>query len=157
MGETLIRVGEILLGLVSFTALSTLWEWCRTTKRLREHVRSYVKAVEFKWKNQTEEFATMHRIRAYEVLLRRVQALQPRTPFAYRRMEEVRDALEFLHMATPVFQGKHLPLARIGEFPIKHVDSTSRPKLSSEAWVRQKILERLRAITWLKLEEPDDQ
>ena len=143
-----IGVVETLLSLFSFAALIYLLEWRSTTRRLKKHVASYIKSVEFKWTNQTDEFALMYRVRVFELLLRRVQAMQPRTPSAYKRVEEVRDALEYFHRGgVQILNGEHLPLPKFDEFPI-------RPNREIEAQVRERILENLRAIKWLGLEKP---
>ena len=117
MSDFLIRFGEIMLGLFSFAGLIALWEWRRTTKRLKKYVTGYVRSVEFEWQNQTEEFALMDRVRVFEILLRRVQAMHPQTPGANRRVEEVRDVLEQFHSTRRIFREEHLPLRRIDEFP----------------------------------------
>ena len=89
----------------------------------------------------------MHRVRAFEILLRNVYAMQPTTPWANKRVEEVRDQLEFFHRAYMVLNGEHLPLAKPGDFPVEQPNSTI------EAQMRQMILEGLRAIKWLRLKE----
>ena len=148
--DVLIGVVETVLGLFSFAGLAALWERHRTTKRLKKYVASYMQSAEFEWTNQTEEFAVVHRVRAFELLLRNVQALQPRTPWAYNRVEEVRDILESLHRAITIFRGEHLPLPRLGELPLP-------PNQATEAHVRELIVERLRAVKWLRLEKPAEQ
>ena len=151
MGEFWIGVAETLLGIFSFAGLIAFLEWRRTTKRLRKCVTDYVESGELEWQNQTDEFALMHRVRAFELLLRKVEVLQPRTPSAYKRVEEVRDAVEFFHRGgIPILNGEHLPLATIGAFPIT-------PSDAAEALVRKYVLERLRAIKWLEVNEPDEQ
>lgn len=146
-----VDVLKYVVGLVGFTTLMAFWELCRTKKRLKKEVKDYIKSVEFEWKNQTEEFVLMHKVRRFEVLLRNVRALQPRTPRAYKCVEEVREKLEFLHVAIPVFREEHLPLPKLGEFPIQP------PNSESETFVRQKVLEKLRTIKWLKLKKPTEQ
>lgn len=142
---------EVAAGVFSFALLMALSEWLRTTRRLKKCVTSYVKTVEFEWKNQTEEFVLMHRVRAFELLLRRVEALQPRTPGAYHRVEQVRDVLESWHnKGIIVLDGEHLPLPRRGEFPLP-----MRPEF--EAQVTNDVLRGLRAIKWLGLKEPAKQ
>lgn len=84
--EVLWSVVEVTLGIVSSAGLLLVWEWYRTRQRLRQYVKSYLKSVEFDWTNQTVEFALMHRVRVFELLLRKLQALQPRTPAAYRQV-----------------------------------------------------------------------
>ena len=136
---------KIVFGIFGFTALMATLELYRTTQRLKLEVENYIKAVNFEWENQTAEFALMDRVRAFEVLLRNVQAQQPRTPIAYRRVEQVRDALEFFHRTRAVHQGQHLPLPKLEEFPIQP------PSPAIEAHFRSDILKRLRAIKWLGL------
>ncbi len=137
-----------MLGLFGFAGLAALLECRRTTKRLKKYVKSYMQSAEFEWTNQTDEFAVAHRVRAFEILSRNVQALQPRTPWASNRVEDVRDALESLHRAITIFRGEHLPLPRLGAFPLP-------PNQATEAHVREHIVERLRAIKWLRLEKGD--
>ena len=87
----------------------------------------------------------MHRVRAFELLLRKVQAMEPRTPGAYYRAEAVRDALECFHRGgIPILGKQHMPLPKIGEFPFP-------PNIAIEAQVRERVLEKLRAIKWLRL------
>ena len=148
--DVLIGVVQIVLGIVSYAGLVALLEWRRTTKRLKKYVASYMQAVEFEWTNQIEEFVVAHRVRAFELLLRNIQALQPRTPAAYKRVEEVRDVLERLHRAIPIVRGEHLPLPKVGEFPVP-------PNQTTEAQVRELVVEGLRAIKWLRLEKPAEQ
>ena len=149
--EFWIGVAEIIVGVFSLTMLIALSEWYRTTKRLKKYVKKYIESGEFEWRNKTPEFAVMHRVRAFEILLRKVEALQPRTPKAYRRVEEVRDVLEEFHRGMiPIFKEEHLPLPRIGEFPMT-------PSDVSETFVRNRVLEGLRAIKWLRLEKPTGQ
>ena len=150
MSDFWIGVAETVAGLFSVAVLVSLWEWHRITKRLKKYVRSYKDAVEFEWQNQTEKFALMHRIRAYEVLLRKVHALQPRTPGAYYRVEKVRDALEWFHRTIPVWRGEHLPLPDIEKFPFPG-------DAAMEFHIRKDILEKLKAIKWLGLKEPAEQ
>ena len=146
-----IGVTETLLGLLSFAGLFSLLEWHRTSKLLKKHVTGYIKSVEYKWKNQTDDFGFMHRVRLFELLLRRVQVMQPRTPGAYKRVEEVRDALEYFHRAgVQIHLEQHLALPKFDEFPIK-------PNAKIEAQVRELVLERLRAIKWLGLKKPAGQ
>ena len=145
-----IGVAETMLGLFSVAGLIALWEWHRTTKRLKKYVANYIQSVEFEWQNQTDDFALMHRVRAYELLLRNVLILQPRTPRAYKRVEEDRDVLEKWHRGIPIFRGEHLPLPKLGEFP-------TVPSHAIEAQVRKDVLEGLRAIKWLGLKEPAEQ
>ena len=141
-----IGVVQILFGLFSFAGLIALIERHRTTRRLREHVSWYIDKVEFEWKNQTVEFILMHRIRAFELLLRRVQAMNPRTPGAYVRVEAVRDALEWHYRSGILIKGgMHLPLPEIGKFPYP-------PSPITEAQVRRDILEKLRMIKWLRID-----
>ena len=135
---------QTMLGLFSFGLLVALFEWRRTTKRLRRFVTSYIEAVEFEWQNQTKDFVVMHRVRAFEVLLRNVQSLQPRTPGAYQRVEEVRDALEYLHKCIPIFRGEHLPLPSPEQFPVE-------PNSHTEPQIRAHVLRNLRSIGWLRL------
>ena len=151
MADIVIEAAEVALGLLSFTILIAWWEWRNATKRLKKEVTSYIKSVEFEWQNQTEEFALMHRVRAFEILLRNVQAQQPRTPGAHKRVEQVRDVLESFHRRfIPIFRGEHLPLPKFGEFP-------ALPDVTIEAEVRKHVLEGLRAIKWLRLKEPAEQ
>ena len=149
MEAFLIGVAETVLGLFSLAGLVALWEWHRTTERLRKFVTDYIGAVEFEWQNETEEFALMHRVRAFEVLLRKVLTLRPRTPGAYRRVEQVREALESLHMSIPIWRGQHLPLPKLGEFPFA-ADS------AFEAQFREDLVKRLKVIKWLKFDELRD-
>ena len=142
-------VAEVGLGLFSYAVVLALWERFRTTQRLRKYISSYQYAADFEWTNQTEEFVLMHRVRSFEVLLRRVQALQPRTPIAYGRVEEVRDAIEYFHRTVSVFRGEHMPLPSLTEFPF--------PKellnASSEVFLRTQIFQKLREINWLQLDK----
>ena len=141
-----IGVVQTLTGLFSFAGLIALIEWHRTTRRLRKYVSSYIGSVEFEWQNQTEEFILMHRVRAFELLLRRVQAMEPRTPGAYYRAEAVRDVLEWFHRGgIPVLGNQHIPLSEIGKFPFP-------PNFAIESQVREHILEKLREIKWLRIE-----
>lgn len=149
MEDFWIGVAETVLGLFSVAGLVALWEWYRTTERLRKFVTDYIGAVEFEWQNQTEEFALMHRVRAFEVLLRKVLILRPRTPGAYRRVEQVREALERLHMSIPIWRGRHLPLPKLGEFPFA-TDSAFEPQF------RENLVKRLTAIKWLRFDELRD-
>ena len=146
MYDFLVGAAETALGLFSVALLVSLWEWRRTTKRLKKYVTKYIDAVEFEWQDQTAEFVLMHRVRAFELISRQVQVLQPRSPGAYYRVEQVRDVLERFHRAIPIFRGEHLPLPEIGKFPLP---SNER----MEASLRQDILEDLRAIKWLGLQE----
>ena len=144
--DVLIRVLEIVLGLFGFAGLAALSECRRTTKRLKKYVKSYMQSAGFEWTNQTDEFVVAHRVRAFEILSRNIQVLQPRTPWASNRVEDVRDALESLHSAITIFRGEHLPLPRLGAFPLP-------PNQATEAHVRERIVERLRAIKWPRLEK----
>ena len=136
------RIIDTILGITGFTAIMSVNELRHTIVRLRKVINRYIDAVEFGWTNQTEEFALDHRVRAYEVMLRNVQAIQPRTPLAYRRVEQVRDAVEFFHRNIGVYQDKHRPLPKLDEFPYRSLT----PEM--EVPVRRKILEELRAIKW---------
>ena len=51
MSDFWIGVAETVAGLFSVAVLVSLWEWHRTTKRLKKYVRSYKEAVEFEWQN----------------------------------------------------------------------------------------------------------
>ena len=146
MEDFLIGVGETVLGLFSVAGLISVWEWHRTTVRLKKFLAEYIGWVEFAWQDQTEEFALMHRVRAFEVLLRKVMMLRPRTPGAYRRAEQVRDALEMFHTRITIWRGQHLPLPKLGEFPIG-------PDAAFEAQFREDVAKRLRAIKWLRYDE----
>ena len=148
--DFLTRVVEIILGFFSIAFLITLWELRYTTKRLKNYVASYMESVEFPWQNQTDEFTRMHRVRSFEILLRKVQILQPRTPGAYKRATEVQEVLEHFHKAVPIFRGEHLPLPNLGEFPVV-------PNDGGEAFVRDHVIKGLRAIKWLGLKEPAEQ
>ena len=143
-------VAGIMLGLFSITGLFALLEWRRITKRLKKDVTNYIDAVEFEWRNQTEEFIVMDRIRAFEVLLKDVQSLRPTTPGAYKRVQQVRDAVEFFHRARAVLNEEHLPLPKPDEFPLPTTHRTAE----GELFVRQKVLEELRKNKWLGLEKP---
>lgn len=141
---------QTLLGLLSFAALMAWWERRCTTKQLKKYVATYKERVEFKWRNQTEGFVLMHRVRAFELFLRNVSALQPRTSGAYKRVEQVRDVLEYFHREVIALIGvKHVPLPKMGEFPLPL-------NLATEAQVRQTVLEGLRALKWLRLEKPTE-
>ena len=145
-GEIGFGVIEIIASLFSFSVLITLWERRYTTKRLKKYVSNYLTSLEFEWQNQTAEFALMHRVRAFELLLRNVRVMQPTTPLANKRVQEVRDAVEFFHTGgIPVFRGEHLRLPNTGEFPVAPNDAT-------EALVREHVLKKLRAIKWLNLQ-----
>ena len=142
------RVLEIVTSVFSISILITVWELRYTTNRLRKYVSNYQDSTEFEWHNQSEEFALMHRVRQFELLMRRVRVMQPTTPLANKRVEAVRDAVEFFHTGgVIVVGGEHLPLPNVGEFPLK-------PNDAIEAEVRKQILEKLRAIKWLGLEGP---
>lgn len=144
-------VGEIMLSVFSIAGLIALWERHHTTKRLKSYVARYMESVEFQWHSQTDEFVLMHRVRSFELLLRRVQILQPRTPGAYKRVEAVRDILEYFHMeGVLIFEGEHLLLPTFAEFPVIPNDTT-------EAYVRDHITSGLRAIKWLGLKERAEQ
>ena len=151
MSDFWIGVAETALGLFSVAALVSVWEWHRTTKRLKKYVTQYIDSAEFEWENQTEKFALMHRVRAFEILLRNIEGLQPRTPGAYYRVEQVRDVLEHFHRSIPIWRGQHLPLPKIGEFPLP------QPNYAMEASVRHDTLEKLKKIQWLRLKEPAEQ
>ena len=148
--EFWIGVVQTLVGILSFASVVAFLEWRHTTKRLKKYVTQYVESVEFEWSNQTRKFAVMHRVRAFEILLRHVEALRPRTPGAYKRVEEVRDAVEYFHRTIPIFRGEHLPLPRLGEFPLP-------PDERFEAQLRGDVLEKLRSIKWLGLKESSKQ
>ena len=137
----------MVLALAGYTAFGAFVEFRRTTQRLRKYVSSYLKRATFEWPNQTEEFALMDRVRSFEILLREVQAIQPRTPYAYRRVEEVRNAIEFLHRGIPIVEGRHLPLPRLTDFPVQEGSFSA----SVEADVRKYTLCELRQIKWLRL------
>ena len=77
MSDFWIGVAETALGLFSVAALVSVWEWHRTTKRLKKYVTQYIDSAEFEWENQTEKFALMHRVRAFEILLRNIEGLRP--------------------------------------------------------------------------------
>lgn len=148
MFDFLIGIADTLLAVVSFAGLIVWLERFSTTNRLKKYVKGYLEAVEFDWQNQTKEFAFMHRVRRFELLLRNVQVLRPTTYLASNRVAEVRDVLEEFHRGgIPILKGEHLPLRKFDEFPIEPSDAT-------EAFVRDKVLEGLRAIKWLRLEEP---
>ena len=147
MAEFLLGVAKYLLSLVSFTGLIILYDWCDTTKRLQRYVTAYKNHVEFEWKNQPDKFAVMHRVRAYELLLRNLEALRPWTPLASKRVEMVWDEVEYFHReGIPVLREEHLPLPKLGEFPYS-------PSPEIETYVTNHLLEGLRAIKWLRLEE----
>ena len=139
---------EIIASVFGISVLITLWERHYTTKRLRKYVSKYLESVEGEWQNQTDEFILMHRVRAFELLLRRVRGMRPTTPLANMRVDEVRDAAEFFHTdVITIFRGEHLPLPKMGEFPME-------PNDEIESHVREYVLDKLRAIKWLGLEEP---
>ena len=74
--------------------------------------------------------------------------MHPTTPLANKRVEDVRDAVEFFHAGViPIFRGEHLPLPIMGEFPIEPSDAI-------EAHVREHVIDKLRAIKWLGLKGP---
>ena len=141
---------EVAAGVFSFTVLMALSEWRRTTKRLKKYVTAYKEGVEYEWQDKTEEFVVTYRVRAFELLLRNVLTLQPRTPAAYRRVEQIRDVLERWHRGIPIIGDEPLPLPKLGEFP-------APPSAAIEAFLRNYLLERLRAIKWLGLKEPAEE
>ena len=141
-----VGVAQVALGLFSFTSLLAIIEWCHTTKRLRDCVTRYIESVEFEWTNKPKEFAFTYRIRAFEILLRRVQSMQPRTFGAYRRVEEVRNILEEWHTGMLICNMQVLPLPDLERFPFE-------PSEESECAVRKHALEKLQSIKWLKLKK----
>ena len=144
--EILLRLIEVLLGLFGFSALIVYVDLRYTTKRLKRHVLRYLRSVEFDWRKESDEFVLMYKVRAFELLLRNMRAIQPTTPWANERADEIRDAVEFFHRgATAIFRGEVLPLPNAGEFPL--------PDNRTETHVRETILENLRKIKWLGLQE----
>ena len=151
MVEFLVGVLKFVLGFVGVAGLIALYDWYDTTERLRKYVTLYVNYAEFEWKNQSDEFVLTHRVRAFELLLRNLEDVRPRTLPGFKRVEAVRDVVEYFHRrAIPVLGNKHLPLPKLGEFPYP-------PSQAVEAHVRNHVLEELRAIKWLELEKRTEQ
>ena len=60
-----IGVAQALVGIFSFASLVAFLEWLHTTRQLKKNVTAYVKSVEFNWRDKTDEFVLMHRVRAF--------------------------------------------------------------------------------------------
>lgn len=147
MVNFLVGVLKFLLGFVGVAGLIALYDLYDTTERLRTYVTLYANHAEFEWKNQPDEFVLTHRVRAFELLLRNLEDVRSWTLPAFKRVEAVRDVVEYFHRrAIPVLGNKHLPLPKLGEFPYP-------PSQEVEAYVRNHVLEELRAIKWLGLEK----
>ena len=151
MVEFLVGVLKFLLVFVGVASLIAFCDWYDTTARLRKYVTLYVNHAEFEWKNQPDEFVLTHRVRAFELLLRNLENVRPLTLLAFKRVEAVRDVVEYFHRrAIPILGDKHLPLPKLGEFPYP-------PSQAVEARIRNHVLEELRAIKWLELEKRTEQ
>ena len=146
MVEFLVGVLKLLLGFVGVAGLIAFCDWYDTTARLRKYVTLYLNYVEFEWKNQPDEFVLTHRVLAFELLLRNLEDVRPLTLPAFKRVEAVRDVVEYFHRhPIPILGNKHLPLPKLGEFPYP-------PNQATETQVRNHVLEELSTIKWLKLE-----
>ena len=145
--EFLGGVLKFALGFVGVAGMIAFYDWYDTTERLRKYVSLYVNYAEFEWTNQSDEFVLTHRVRAFELLLRNLDDVRPWTLPAFKRVEAVRDVVEYFHRrAIPILGDKHLPLPKLGEFPYPLSQAV-------EAHVTNHVLEGLRAIKWLELEK----
>ncbi len=76
--------------------------------------------------------------------------MRPRTPKAYRRVEEVRDALEYFHKdVIAIFRDKHITPPNLERFPFEPNEHIGLPVL--EPAVRSHVLKELQSIKWLKI------
>ena len=143
-------ISQILFALFSFATFQAFCEWRLTTKLLRKYVAQYIESVAFEWTNETTEFIITYRVRAFEILLRNLQSMQPRTGCARKRVEEVQDVLENFHNCKVILNRKVLPLPDPNKFPFDIYQNGHIHK-EIEPTIRNETLKKLQAIKWLKI------